>query len=112
MSATSIAVAAARNRAAMVASTWPIDARSARTSTAPSAWPSTRAVPSLGCPSAPARVRSVVLPAPFGPIIAQRSPGRATQSMSSSSTARSLPRWTRQTPTPAISMAVVIALGH
>ena len=53
VSATSIAVAAGRNRAAMAASTWPIDARSARTSTAPSAWPSTRAGPRSGGPRPP-----------------------------------------------------------
>ncbi len=40
------------------------------------------------------------MPAPFGPTMAQRSPGRTTQSTPSSSTARPPPRWARQTPTP------------
>ena len=54
--------------------TWPIFRRSACSSTRPSCSPSTCTVPELGCVTAPQKPSSVLLPAPFGPSIAQRSP--------------------------------------
>ena len=57
------------------ASTKPIDSRRRATSVRPIVSPRISTVPRLANSTAPARVSRVVLPAPFGPSTAQRSPG-------------------------------------
>ncbi len=59
--------------------TCPIDRRSACSSTRPSCWPSTRTVPDVGWVTAPQKPSRVLLPAPFGPSIAQCSPARTVK---------------------------------
>src|SRR6266702_1464892 len=82
-------------RSAIAALARPIRGRRSNTSEAPSGSPRISAVPSEGYNWAAATWSSVVLPAPFGPTITQRSSSWTVQVMSRSS--REPPRWT---PTP------------
>jgi hypothetical protein len=59
--------------------TCPMARRSACSSTRPSCSPSTRTVPEVGWVTAPQNPRSVLLPAPFGPSMAQCSPARTVR---------------------------------
>ena len=95
------AVSSVGTRPARLALASPIRGRSSKTSTRPSRSPSSSTVPVVGCISAAASRRSVVLPAPLGPSTTQRSSSSTVQSRSAS---RSLPL--RRTPTPAMRITV------
>ncbi|CCB78128.1 protein of unknown function [Streptantibioticus cattleyicolor NRRL 8057 = DSM 46488] len=85
--------------------TSPIAARSSRTSTRPSRWPSTSTVPVVGCISAPISRSTVVLPAPLAPSSAQCSPAPTRQLTSSRIT---WPVVRRRTQTPSSAATVVV----
>ena len=91
--------------AARAALTNPIRRRSSRASTAPIRAPRTSTVPRLGQRYVAAIWTRVVLPDPFGPTIAQRSPARTVQS-----TPSRIQRPSRRTPTP-VSRTTTAASG-
>ena len=72
-------------RSAIAALARPMRGRSSKTSTAPSTSPRTPATPVVGCMRPAASCSSVVLPAPFGPSMTQRSPSSTSQVTSSRS---------------------------
>ena len=93
---------AARSGRPTRASTKPIDSRSRATSVRPIVSPRISTVPRLANSTAPASVSSVVLPAPFGPRRAQRSPRPTSQSIPSRSALR---RAARGVPAPDLDAA-------
>ena len=91
-------------RSARAALVRPIRGRSSKTSTVPSTSSRIPATPSVGWIWAEATWSSVVLPAPLGPRITQRSSSSTVQSMLSSRVARP-----RRTVTPANSRTAAMA---
>src|SRR5262249_32895318 len=86
LTTTSTTFSSAGMRCASAELVKPIRGRSSNTSTLPSFSPRTYASPTVGCIIAPPICSSVVLPAPLGPMMTQRSSSSTVQSTLSSST--------------------------